>query len=63
MKCNVEVMNVPKNHDKYIVARLSDGELWYWGSWNDEQDANIAAEEVDGIVFEGEQDAERGTEN
>lgn len=52
MKCNVEVLNVPKDHDKYIVARLSDGELWYWGSWDDEKKAKITALEINGIVVE-----------
>lgn len=52
MKCNIEVMNVPKDHDKYIVARLSDGELWYWGSWDDNQLADLAAREIDGVVVE-----------
>ena len=52
MKCNVEVMNVPKNHDKYIVARLNEGELWYWGSWEDNQSADLAAREISGIVVE-----------
>jgi len=58
MKCNVEVMNVPKNHDKYIVARLSDGELWYWGSWKDKQLADMAAREMNGIVVEKSEESE-----
>ena len=52
MKCNVEVMNVPKNHSKYIVARLSEGELWYWGSWEYKHLADLAAREISGIVVE-----------
>lgn len=52
MKCNVEAMNVPKDHDKYIVARLNQGKLWYWGSWDDERKAKIRALEVNGIVVE-----------
>lgn len=52
MKCNVEVMNVPKDHDKYIVARLNERELWYWGSWKDKQLADLAASEISGIVVE-----------
>ena len=58
MKCNVEVMNVPKDHDKYIVARLNEGELWYWGSWEDNQLADLAAREISGIVVEESEDKE-----
>lgn len=58
MKCNVEVMNVPKDHDKYIVARLSNGELWYWGSWDDERKAKITALEINGIVVEESEENE-----
>ena len=58
MKCNVEVMNVPKDHDKYIVARLSEGKLWYWGSWDDERKAKITALEINGIVVEESEENE-----
>lgn len=52
MIVNVEINNVPRDHERYIVARLNEGELWYWGSWEEEELADIAAEEVDGIVVE-----------
>ena len=58
MRCNVEVFNVPKDHDKYIVARLNEGELWYWGSWEDYQFANQAARVIRGIVVEESEDKE-----
>lgn len=58
MKCNVEVMNVPKDHDKYIVARLNQGKLWYWGSWEDNQSADMAAREISGIVVERSEESE-----
>lgn len=34
MGYQVKVNNVPSEHDRYIVARLCMGELWYWGSWS-----------------------------
>lgn len=58
MKCNVEAMNVPKDHDKYIVARLNQGKLWYWGSWDDERKAKITALEINGIVVERSEESE-----
>ena len=50
----VEVNNVPENPSKYIVARYDPNtlSLWYWGSWDDRQEAEIAAEEITGIVAE-----------
>ena len=50
----VEVNNVPVNPEKYIVARFDPNtlSLWYWGSWDDRQEAGIAAEEITGIVVE-----------
>ena len=40
---------------KYIVARRVDGELWFWGAWNDRDKANDVAEELgNGIVLVNE---------
>lgn len=40
---------------KYIVARKIDGELYFWGAWNDKDKAsNIAHELGDGIVIVNE---------
>lgn len=48
-----EVQNVPEITNKYIVARLVDGVLWYWGSWENFDDAfNAAVELENGIVVE-----------
>lgn len=35
---------------RYIVANEIDGELWFWGAWNDKAKANTVANEIDGIV-------------
>ena len=50
----VTINNVPKNVEKYIVARYDTDSLslWYWGSWDEKYKAQIAAEEVTGLVME-----------
>ena len=49
----VKVWNMAKNPEKYIVARLVMGQLWYWGSWSDEDAAKRVAEQFDnGLVLE-----------
>lgn len=50
-----EIYNLPiyaKGY-KYIVARDIDGELWFWGAWDDRNKANEAALELgNGVVIE-----------
>lgn len=48
----VEVMNVPTETERYVVARICDCQLWYWGSWDNKKDADITAHEIDGVVVE-----------
>ena len=49
----IKVQNVPEITNKYIVARLVDGVLWYWGSWENFDDAfNVAVDFPNGIVVE-----------
>ena len=51
----VKVNNVPRfNTTKYIVAGISDGELWYWGRWDDKEKAEKIAAEIGAIVVEME---------
>lgn len=45
----VTVRNVPEHAEKYIVARVNEG-LWYWGSWDNKDDAEECARNVDGVV-------------
>lgn len=49
-ECRVTVRNAPEHAEKYIVARVSDGSLWYWGSWDNKDDAEESARNVEGIV-------------
>ena len=50
----MKVNNLPVNYSKYafIVARRANGELWFWGAFNNRDNANEAALEVCGIVLE-----------
>lgn len=49
----VKVWNIAKHTDRYIVARLVMGQLWYWGSWDDEEAAKrVAAQFDNGLVLE-----------
>ncbi|MBR3646214.1 MAG: hypothetical protein IKN54_07320 [Lachnospiraceae bacterium] len=50
----VEVNNVPDDYTdyKYMVARLCEGELWYYGVFNDLDKAIRARDEIDGIILE-----------
>ena len=59
----VEINNIPETVQKYVVARyvISEaatyfsGTWWFWGSWDSEQDALRAANEIGGAVFETEE--------
>ncbi len=46
------INNLPAyaNEYKYIVAHRIDGELWFWGAWNDRNKANEVALEIEGEV-------------
>lgn len=46
----VNVNNVSANAKRYVVARLVDTMLWYWGSWDTEEEARAVAREIDGLV-------------
>ena len=55
MNYTVKVNNLPTTAKPYIVARAVDGDLWYWGSWDDEEHAHTVANEIGGIVVYGEE--------
>ena len=52
----VKIFNMPRLHSRYVVARLVDGDLWYFGSFDaDEMErANKCRREIDGIIAEVE---------
>ena len=47
------VQNLPEyaNEYQYIVASRIDGDLWFWGAWNNMKKAINAAEEIGGEVI------------
>lgn len=51
---NATIHNVPERayQSRYIVARYSEGSFWFWGAWNNGEEANEAAENIGGVVFE-----------
>ena len=48
-----EVKNMPTYaaNKEFIVARPVEGELWFWGSWNDEVKDRNAALDIGGVVL------------
>lgn len=48
------INNIPASAKRFVVARNVDGELWYWGSWNNQDAAIDAANAIGGIVIEME---------
>jgi hypothetical protein len=51
METKVKVYNCPDDTEQYIVARLSNGELWFWGSYEDESEAIEVADSFEnGLV-------------
>ena len=51
----VIVNNVPPYAEgKYIVAKAVYGELWFWGAWDDESEAERVAKDFEnGFVVRG----------
>lgn len=45
------IHNLPENHKAFVVARDIDGELWFWGSWDDRNAANEAALKIGGVMI------------
>ena len=51
------VENCDIDHERYVVARLVDGELWFWGSWATRDSARRVAQQFDnGFVIDMEED-------
>jgi hypothetical protein len=50
-KMTATVLNVSKGDRPYVVARVSEGKLWYWGRWDDYDKALEVAKEIDGVIL------------
>ena len=48
----MKINNMPDyaNDYKYVVARIVDDDLWFWGAYNDYRKAINAAIDTGGIV-------------
>lgn len=42
----VVIHNMPKYHNRFVVAKLYDNELWFYGSWISCTAAEKAAKEI-----------------
>ncbi len=47
----VQVKNITEGKEKYVVARLVSGELWYYGRYPKEKADEVASEFENGIVL------------
>ena len=53
----VFVRNTPAGPcERYVVARVVEGELWYWGSWSNKNEAYDVAKMLGGVVCENSED-------
>ena len=48
----VIVNNIDAKPEKFMVCRIFQNKLWYYGSWDNEDQANEIAKMLDGIVVE-----------
>lgn len=50
----MKINNLPDNYKNYayVVARKVDGDLWFWGCYNDRNRANETALEEGGETWE-----------
>ena len=52
MEILVKVNNTPDGFEpKFVVARICDGDLWYWGNFEDEATAYEVAAKLDAVVI------------
>ncbi len=53
---NIKVNNVPAyaRNCPYWVCRTDNNELWFWGAWTQENEAQQVAREIGGLVVENE---------
>ena len=35
---------------KFVVVRIVDGEMWFWGAYNDYDRAKKVADSIDGVI-------------
>ena len=46
------INNLPTDHKRFVVAQIIDGDYWFWGSWDNKDDAQRAISEMpDGVIY------------
>ena len=45
-----DVYNTPNDTEEFIVARLVENELYFWGSFEDKEKANEVAKKLENAV-------------
>lgn len=51
MKVDLKINNIqPGYNEPYVVARLIDGTLWYFGRYSTEEEAEMAAEQFNNAI-------------
>lgn len=58
MVAKVRIENARIGASGYIVARVWNGKLWFYGAYEGEERAKNVAKEVDGIVTEYYEESE-----
>lgn len=48
------INNMPAKVKSFVVARDCDGEFWFWGTWDSLKDAEDAAWNIGGQIFNRE---------
>lgn len=52
----MRINNMPEYafHKQYVVARVYNGELYFWGAWDTKEEAGNAADKIGGVVIEND---------
>ncbi len=51
-KFRLKINNAPNKLNRFVVARVVDGELWFYGSFDIADRAEEARNEIDGLILE-----------
>lgn len=55
----VIINNLDADHERFVVCRLVDSNLWYWGSWDDSAEAERVARTFEnGVVVDTDYEKE-----
>ena len=46
----IHINRLEKDHERFVVVRLADGELWFWGSFDKKDMAEKAVKELSNAI-------------